>query len=99
MRLDVVAVVLLLVVIGLQLRARVDRRRAARVARDTKSEAAVAAAEARQAAETARRILERIEGVSFDNRNAAGRIEDAAEVVAVDLEAAHRRASEERGSS
>lgn len=76
---DVIEVVLLLIVAGLLLRVLSWQREARRVARETKSDAANAATDAREAARVAKAVLDRLEKEQG--------------VVAVDLAATQERAA------
>lgn len=92
MTVELLNLALLLILGAMLLRIMSTQRKAARIARDTKSEAARAAADAAQAASTARAILDRLETGGGRTLEAAHRIEDAAGVVADDLQAQHDRA-------
>lgn len=92
MTLDIAQGAALLAIVALLLRILANQRTAAAVARETKHEASAAASDAAVAARTARTILDRLETGGRDTRQAAGRIEDAAAVVAEDLQTQHDRA-------
>ena len=90
--LNLIAVVLLLIIVGLFIRVEVGQHKAARIARDTASKAARAATDARAAVAVSTKILKSLESLGTLTRQATNRIEHEAGVVAADLQAQHDRA-------
>lgn len=93
----VIIMALLFVVLGITLRLWDRSRQASSVARDTKSEAAQAASEARIAAHVAKTILDRLDATGNRTNGITVRIEDATAGAADELRDARRRADDVTG--
>lgn len=95
--LDPLTLFLLFVIIGLFVRVEVGQRKAARVARETRSEASNAATDARLASRTGEAVLKRLEVFSGASVIQTTRIADAATIVAEDFAAQHEAARAVQG--